>query len=238
MRKIIRRILNKFSNADRIVNKNYLKEIENFCHRFNITLEQAEGRLRERIGENCLYCKTKNSKGQQLIALYFAVISINNQSITDILEIGTGLGMQTDILSRLFSEAHIYTLDLSHFDKEFNSLALRKNKEDIFQKNINKKNVTFIESNSFFMPSLDMPHNFDFVWVDGGHCYPAVAWDIMFAYNHLKKGGFVFMDDYNRPGTDVKKVIDYIRPIIKEEIHFLPWAGYAPTARICWLKKK
>ena len=121
---------------------------------------------------------------------------------------------------------------------EFDKLALRKEKEELFHVNIARENITFLETNSFFMPSLNIPQQFDIAWVDGGHSYPTVAWDIMHAYNVTKKGGFLLMDDYNRPNSDVKQVVDRVNEIIDEEIHFLPFTGYDSNGKICWLRKK
>jgi len=87
---------------------------------------------------------------------------------------------------------------------------------------------------------------FDIVFIDGGHSYPSLAWDAMYAYNRTAPGGFILFHDYNRPnndprrrGNDVKDLIDnYLREIIEEEIIFLPWAGYDRDARTCVIRKK
>jgi predicted O-methyltransferase YrrM len=36
---------------------------------------------------------------------------------------------------------------------------------------------------------------FDLVWIDGGHLYPEIAWDICNAYHRVRKGGFLMCDD-------------------------------------------
>jgi hypothetical protein len=61
---------------------------------------------------------------------------------------------------------------------------------------------------------------------------------MMYAYNHTKKDGFLFMHDYNRAGSDVKQVVDHIIPTVDEEIHFLRFAGYDRGAKTCWLRKE
>jgi len=212
------------------------KEVKDFAQLFDIDLEDAETRLRDKIA-TALYFESKNTKGQQLEIIYFTIISMAFDNINNILEIGTGLGVITDILSILFQDAMIYTIDLPESDKDYQKLAIRKNKDIEFKKNIANKNIKFIEKNSFFLPSLDIPDSYDLIWVDGGHQYPAVAWDIMYSYNHLKPGGFIFMHDYGRKKTDVKNVIDHIQTVIKEKINFLPFAMYDKKSKTCWLQK-
>ena len=233
-------MFSKLLKKNNEIDKSYLKEIEDFCDTFNTSIEEAEARLREAVGEDCLYFTSKETKGQQLEALYFSIVSIISEDIENILEIGTGIGIATDMLSKLFPKAHIYTLDIPKQDSDFNKLAQRREEqeEQIFKSNINRTNITFFEKNSFYLPSLEIPKQFGFIWLDGGHSNPAVAWDTMYAYNHTKKDGFLFMHDYNRPNTEVKQVVDNVADIVDEEIHFLPFAGYDRNTNTCWLRKE
>jgi len=159
--------------------------------------------------------------------LYFAMAAQALPDAKNILELGTGLGESTIVLSSLFPAAHIYTIDLPKEDREY-IYSWRKRKAkyiERFNKNIARPNVIFIESNTLFLPTLDLPDNFEFIWVDGGHTYPAVAWDTMYAYGHLAAGGFMFMHDYSLDPTlnlQVKKVVDYMTGRIKEKILILP----------------
>ena len=107
---------------------------------------------------------------------------------------------------------------------------------EYFKKNIDKDNIVFIEKNNFFLPSLGLPDKFDLIWMDGGHYYPAVAWDIMFAYNRLRSGGFMFMHDYGSKKLHVKAVVNYVNNLIEEDIKFLPsiMTGGFSTA---WFRK-
>ena len=85
----------------------------------------------------------------------------------------------------------------------------------------------------------------DLIFVDGGHSYPVVARDTMYAYNRTNSGGFIVFHDYNRPSNDprrstndVKDLIDnYLSQIVEEEIYYLPWAGYDSQAKTCVLRK-
>ena len=104
----------RFFKKSNKIDKTYLTEIETFCLTFDTTIIKAEARLR--VGESCLYFTSKETRAQQLEALYFSIISILSEDIEEILEIGTGVGTKTNILSKLFPQAHIHTLDLPKFD--------------------------------------------------------------------------------------------------------------------------
>lgn len=145
--------------------------------------------------------------------------------VKNILELGTGLGESANVLSRIFPNAFIYTTDLPKSDKKhkkwkyFKHQGIKK-----FNINIKKPNIIFIESDTFFLCSMELPKSFELIFVDGGHCYPVVAWDTMFAYGHLARGGFMFMHDYisKQSTNNVKNVVDYFKDLIKENIYLLP----------------
>lgn len=132
--------------------------------------------------------------------LVFSALSISKIEVRNILEIGTFDGEFTWILSRLFPKAQIKTFDLPSADpllrdfynrEDDSSFQLYKNKQ---KKNLANKNISLIESNSFFL--LDkVSEKFDLIWVDGGHLYPEVAWDLCSAYHLCSAGGHVLCDD-------------------------------------------
>lgn len=158
--------------------------------------------------------------------LYFSLVSIAI-NVKHILEIGTGLGWGTNALSRLFPDSIVHTIDLPENDEGYkNSYKARKRKGiQRFRNNIARDNIVFVGSNSFFLPTLKLPGKFEFIWVDGSHCMPALAWDMMFAYNHLMTGGSLGMHDYSvdcPSNFQGKIVIDYMKSRIKENIWLLP----------------
>lgn len=220
----------------------YQDKIAEYFSGFSLSIDKVENKLRNVTSGDCLYFKSNS--GQQLEALYFSAISIINKNVKNILEIGTGGGANTVILASLFPDAKIHTYDLPSNDRDYSSLAWRK--EDVkFYERINKDNIIFHEKNSFFMMQDSLP-DFDLVYVDGGHSYPAVAWDTMFAYNKMRSGAFIVFHDYDRPTNDpsrdsnhVKDLIDnYFSKTVEEKIFYLPWAGYDSKARTCILHKK
>lgn len=189
---------------------------------FGITLVKA----RQLLSDIGLVDYARDLKGH-LYVLYFAMASLAIADAKNILELGTGLGQATAVLSDLFPETTVYTIDLPERDRDYH-MSWRKRKAKhikVFKKSIARDNVIFIQSNTFFLPSLELPNRFELIWVDGGHKFPVVAWDIMFAYNHLSSGGFMLMHDYSvesYPMSQVKDVVDYMDGRIKERIQILP----------------
>ena len=212
---------------------NLIKELELISSNFGVSLNEARNKLKG-ISEYAY-----NLKGL-LHHLYFAMASLTIKDVKNVLEIGTGLGETTAVLSGLFPDATIYTIDLPGKDIDYlnswRSLKKKKNAMQRFKENINKKNIKFIPENSFFLPSLELPGMFEIIWIDGGHDFPAVAWDIMFAYSHLQHGGFMFMHDYSiepMQYTRVKNVLEYISTRIKEKILILPSVGNDNAKTAC-----
>jgi len=72
--------------------------------------------------------------------------------------------------------------------------------------------------------------------MDGGHHFPAVAWDFAYCYNRLRVKGILLMDDYvieekcRNPITrklpnrisDVEDLCSYISPRIEDTIRIFP----------------
>lgn len=210
-------------------------EIKKFCSELEVSVDDVETKLRE-IGSN--HTQRYFDAGV-LSGFYFTAVSFVLKDIKSVLEIGVGCGRTVNHLSILFPSALIYTVDIPASDEDYEKFATRTltdSNAEIFKKNIDRPNVVFIEKNSFFLSSLGLPKEFDLIWVDGNHCFPAVAWDIAFAYSHLKEDGFLFMDDYGK--KDIRETIDYIKKRINETIQMLPPSRAIPQiGTIAWLKK-
>ena len=138
----------------------------------------------------------------------FKAISLkyNNKKIK-ILEIGTLYGVFTSYLSNLFTNSEIYTIDLPHTDKRFYTSYDREDKIKNFlearNKNIQKKNINFIEMDSMNILDKFGENFFDIVFVDGDHKDPVVSLDIFNSFKILKREGFLIVDDLyssDRPG--------------------------------------
>jgi predicted O-methyltransferase YrrM len=97
--------------------------------------------------------------------------------------------------------------------------------------NTNLDNIRLIKSNTFFlMDQLKKNEKFDLIWVDGGHLYPDIAWDLCNAYYLLNEGGILLCDDIimsdkkyktNYVSTESWEVLKYIEQRISSPITFL-----------------
>ena len=157
--------------------------------------------------------------------LLFCCLHLKEKNIKNILEIGTYLGESTRFLSELFKESKIITFDLADDDPIFKSSYERNDPKillDFLKKrksNLISKNIKFIQSNSFFIPSL-AKSKFDLIWVDGDHLLPTIAWDICNSYHLCKKNGWIMFDDIiigneiykdGKYGSgDAFKILDYL----------------------------
>jgi len=213
------------------------EEVKNFCSELGVTVGDVEAKL----------CELGSDRSQhyfddaQLLGFYFAAIALVLKDVKNVLEIGVGQAHSTNHLARLFPNATIYAVDLPPNDKDYQKLASRRphptnGNVGRFKENIDMPNIVFIEQNSFFLPLLKLPDEFDLIWVDGDHSFPAVGWDFAFAYSHMKEGGFLFMDDYQ--DSAVRTTMEYMKARISETVHLLPPQQKEGAAiKIMWLRK-
>ena len=154
--------------------------------------------------------------------------------IKNILEIGTFDGETALLLSKIFPNSLITTLDLPPNDPIFEGSYYRDDqnyREKFIRKrneNISSPQIKYIESNSFFL--LDVVEDkFDLIWVDAGHLYPEVSWDICNAYHLCKKQGWLMCDDIikNKKGLrnhlvspDSYEILDYVDKRTEDEINY------------------
>jgi len=124
-------------------------------------------------------------------------ISCINKPIKNILEIGTFDGKTALILSKLFKDANILTVDLPSTESDFESTYFRDNMIEDFIKNRNKnltsKRIKFLEANSITLTNSE--EKFDLIWIDGAHGYPVVSMDIINSYRLCNNNGYVLVDD-------------------------------------------
>lgn len=132
--------------------------------------------------------------------LLFACLGKSTGSVARILEIGTFHGQFTAILARLFPAAEIVTVDLPESDPILRSTYGRQLDSEYQRfvatrsRNLTASNIHFRQFNSAFL--LDNVRGpFDLIWVDGGHLYPEVAWDIATTHHLCREGGYLLCDD-------------------------------------------
>ena len=116
-----------------------------------------------------------------------------NVKIDKILEIGTFNGKFANFLSIIYPNAEITTIDLKQDDKIFLSKYNRENKIklvkflEIRKKNLDKKNIKYIDMNSINLEKNFNKNTFDLIWIDGEHLNPQVTIDIFQSLKLIKK---------------------------------------------------
>ena len=133
--------------------------------------------------------------------IIFAAISITKPEIKNILEIGTHNGQTACILSSLFPEANIKTIDLKDNDPIFIGTYKREQNYKQFIQNRNNlisnyKNIEFIQVNSLelSLDRINIPKQ-DLIWIDGAHGYPIVTSDITNAIKLMNSESILMCDD-------------------------------------------
>ncbi len=167
--------------------------------------------------------------------LLFACLSEQLSRPGRILEIGTFDGRFTALLARLFPQAEIVTVDLPDSDLILRSTYGRAEEVEFRRfvadrsRNVAAQNITSLKQNSAFILD-DLTHPFDLIWVDGGHRYPEVAWDIAFAHFLCREGGQILVDDVipaaNGPATpyvshESYEVLEYFTSRTGAKLHLL-----------------
>ena len=136
--------------------------------------------------------------------IMLAAISELDQHFKGVLEIGTFDGVTAGILSVLFADAAIDTVDLDYNNPEFiktygrgvSAAKFAQEREKVLS-SIEK--VNFKACNSITLANWNV--QYDVIWIDGAHGYPVVAMDVINAYRLCAPGGFVLIDDIWTTGS-------------------------------------
>jgi len=196
----------------KILNKIFEK-IENIYLSFSYDIEKLE------IKQNKIYSDigfdrskslkkidsiyNKNPETKDLASehhLLFASLS-DFVNIKRILEIGTYNASCTKLLSVLFPNSSITSMDLRDDDPIFLATYDRSDKV-VLEKFLKKRNeilnscsnVDFVQENSATLVNK-RDKKYDLIWVDGAHGYPMIAIDIINSLACLRRDGFMFIDD-------------------------------------------
>tara|TARA_B000000475_G_scaffold248665_1_gene223791 strand:+ start:82 stop:912 length:831 start_codon:yes stop_codon:yes gene_type:complete len=186
--------------------KNYQSELINEQRRLflNIDLDRKAGKdlVNKVCGEifNHGYDESEGMFSEHLIIM--GSLSIVKQKYKRILEIGTYDGKSALLLSKLFTQAEIVTIDLPSDTSDYVSSYHRESYHKKFveeRDNLLRKSeqIKFIEMNSVRLSDYDLG-KFDLIWIDGAHGYPVVAIDIINAFRLIKSGGIVMLDDVHK----------------------------------------
>ena len=208
--KIIRNLIRPHKIPKKIFNKlnyyfNSKKYDQNFFEKEQNDIFKYFGLNREEGIKNLILLKKNlnfnliNSSMSSEHEVFFSSLSLSkNKSITDILEIGTYDGFNALLLSDLFPNSNIDTIDLPENDDDFINFYSRKDKVDDFVQYRNiilskNKNINFFPLNSLKL--LNHKKKYDLIWIDGAHGYPMVCIDIINSLHLLKENGLILCDD-------------------------------------------
>lgn len=129
----------------------------------------------------------------------FSSMSVSKKlNIKNILEIGTYDGFNAFLLSKLFKDSIIDTIDLPSSDNNFkNYYGREKAVKDFITDRDNllklNKNINFLEMNSLKL--INHTKSYDMIWIDGNHVYPTACIDIINSLNLLNDNGLIVCDD-------------------------------------------
>ena len=191
-------------------NQNLFEEEQNKIFEY-FGLNRQEGIKKLISTKKDLDFKLRDSDMSSEHEVIFSSLSLSkNKSFSDILEIGTFDGFNSLLLSNLFRNSNIDTIDLSETDDDFVNFYYRKDKINKFVQDRNfilskNKNINFSPLNSLKL--LNYKKKYDLIWIDGAHGYPVVCIDIINSLHILKENGLILCDDVclklNQSNSDI-----------------------------------
>ena len=114
-------------------NQNFFEKEQNEIFKY-FGLNRQEGVKKLILIKKDLDFKSRNSGMSSEHEVIFSSLSLNsNKSLTDILEIGTFDGYNSLLLSNLFPNSNIDTIDLPETDEDFIELRTRDEVREIFK---------------------------------------------------------------------------------------------------------
>ena len=198
---MIKNFLNNIKTPHRIPGK-LLSKIEFIINkqnqifkRLNLDRDLGLKKLNEIKGDHKILNRSTSSEHEVI----FSSLSCNsNIHINEILEIGTYDGANAFLLSLLFKNSNIETIDLESNKDDFVNFYNRKNNInkflDLRNSFISKDNrINFKEINSVNL--INYKKKYDLIWIDGAHGYPVVCMDILNSIKLIKDQGIIVCDD-------------------------------------------
>ena len=198
--KIPKKILDKLNYyfSFKRYNKNFFEKEQNKIFE-NFGLNRQEGIKKLTLIKKDIDSKLRNSEMSSEHEIIFSSLSlIRNRSFKDILEIGTFDGYNSLLLSNLFPNSNVDTIDLPDTDNDFINFYNRRDNISKFIQNRDitlskNKNINFFHLNSLKL--LNHKKKYDLIWIDGAHGYPVVSMDIINSLHILKENGLILCDD-------------------------------------------
>lgn len=177
--------------------KIFEKEQNKIFKRLNLNRPKGKKKILK-IKNEVNYKDRKNQMSSEHEILFSSLSLRRNIIIKRILEIGTFDGVNSLLLSKIFPNSKIDTIDLPSTDLDFKNSYNRKNKVNQF---INYRNdnlngvssINFIEKNSINL--INQKKKYDLIWIDGAHGYPIVCADIINSLHLVNNEGIIICDD-------------------------------------------
>ena len=192
--KIISKV--KFYLKKKKYNKNFYEDRQNKIFK-TINLDRNIG-LKKLLEIKNKYKILRRDMSSEHEVLFSSISSNPQLKVNKILEIGTFDGANAFLLSLLFKDATIETIDLKKNSIDFIKFYNRENKIEQFISSRDEilaksKNIIFKELNSIKLSTADQ--KYDLIWIDGAHGYPMVCIDILNSFKLINDNGIVMCDD-------------------------------------------
>tara|TARA_Y200000002_G_scaffold131739_1_gene108573 strand:- start:59961 stop:60791 length:831 start_codon:yes stop_codon:yes gene_type:complete len=199
--KLPKKIIDKlsyYSSFKKYNQKLYIKEQNKIFSYYSLNRKEGIRKLNEVKNKLLLNFNEDFGLSSEHEIIFSSLSLKKNIKRYKILEIGTYDGFNARLLSNLFPNSVIDTIDLPEDDKDFVNFYNRKDQIDIFIKNRDSilsqmKNINFYSLNSLKL--LNSKKKYDLIWIDGAHGYPIVCIDIINSLHILKNDGLILCDD-------------------------------------------
>ncbi len=190
----------KFEINNLIAKKKYKKELfiekQNYLYEQNNLNRNSAIKIFFDLSNKYEFLKSTSSSEHQIL---LSAIS-EKQNIKSILEIGTYDATNSFLISKLFPNSNIDTIDLPDDDEIFKNSYGRENIKKLnklidTRNNILKKNtsINFSQRNSVSLTAEKK--KYDLIWIDGAHGYPVVTIDIINSLKLINSHGVILCDD-------------------------------------------
>ena len=197
-----RKLFHKLYYESRYNINEFEKYQENLFKNYGINYFEALTNLNNKR-LNHLELELKKNLAHSEHQTFFSGLSLINNNINKILEIGTFNAQNAFLLSVLFNKAQVVTIDLPSDSNDFINSYKRADKNNLKnflnERNLRiskRENLSIIEKSSVNL--INFKEKFDLIWIDGAHFDPIVTMDITNCLNLLNDGGFILCDDIRK----------------------------------------